>query len=136
MFQRRRLLGPPRLPWNTSRDDDDDGIAVENDGDNGHCLWLQSTESWHGNRRIFRAPKSILKPNTCERTTLTTPCSETEANRRSLLHGPAGQKTKMVVLSHSQRHIRHCVVFKSVHVRDYARTVGDNPSVSSGPPLA
>jgi hypothetical protein len=34
------------------------------------------------------------------------------------------------------RRVHHHVAFGSVEVREYARTVGDNPSVSSGPPLA
>lgn len=30
----------------------------------------------------------------------------------------------------------HCVIFTDIEIREYARTVGDNPSCSSGPPMS
>jgi hypothetical protein len=36
----------------------------------------------------------------------------------------------------SVRRIHHHVGFNTVEVREYARTVGDNPSVSAGPPIS
>jgi hypothetical protein len=35
----------------------------------------------------------------------------------------------------NHRRVYDHVMFESVHVREYARTVGDNPCISSGPPL-
>jgi hypothetical protein len=36
----------------------------------------------------------------------------------------------------TRRRMHHHVGFGSVEVREYARTVGDNPSVSAGPPIS
>jgi hypothetical protein len=31
---------------------------------------------------------------------------------------------------------KHRVVLKDIQIREYARTIGDNPSCSSGPPIS
>jgi hypothetical protein len=38
--------------------------------------------------------------------------------------------------TNNRRRVHHHVGFGTVEVREYARTVGDNPSVSSGPPIS
>jgi hypothetical protein len=83
-------------------------------------------------------PKSILKPFNLQykdfiKSAIALHSSGAEAFK-SVRHSPEQYRyTKMV---DRRCRVYHEVAFGFVHVREYARTVGDNPSVSSGPPLA
>jgi hypothetical protein len=72
--------------------------------------------------------KSILKSNNDNGGTIGGGAAGCDASVQS---GGTGRTS-----SNNRRRVHHHVGFGTVEVREYARTVGDNPSVSSGPPIS
>ena len=90
---------------------------------------LASIGSSHPSTRTSSSSSSLITPNrssVADNESIRT-MSTNRSSSSSLSSGPEGSKLR--------KNKKKSVKFHEIHIRDYERTISDNPSCSSGPPI-